>query len=103
MLPTLLPLKSCLEKATLNSKVNKWAVELEDQNISFEYIPGIKNVLADALSRLIEIDSSTKLTPEEKGKEFGYIPFQELPEAHTIVTEECLVSDKDDMSSVLTP
>ena len=94
-----LPLKNFLEKATLNSKVNNWAVELEDQKISFEYIPGIRNVLADALSRLIEIDSSTKLAPEEQGKEFGYIPFQELPEAQVMVMEECLASDKDDMSS----
>ena len=36
-----LPLKKFLEKNTLNSKVNNWAVELESQNITFEYIPGI--------------------------------------------------------------
>ena len=47
-----LPLKRFLEKLTPNSKVNHWAVELEDQNISFEYIPGIKNVLADTLLKL---------------------------------------------------
>ena len=33
------PLKKFLEKNTLNSKVNNWAVELESQNITFEYIP----------------------------------------------------------------
>ena len=33
-----LPLKKFLEKNTLNSKVNNWAVELESQNITFEYI-----------------------------------------------------------------
>ena len=33
-----LPLKIFLEKNTLNSKVNNWAVELESQNITFEYI-----------------------------------------------------------------
>ena len=36
-----IPLKKFLEKNTLNSKVNNWAVELELQNITFEYIPRI--------------------------------------------------------------
>ena len=40
----------------MNSKVNNWAVELESQNITFEYILGIKNTLADTLSRLLDID-----------------------------------------------
>ena len=42
-----LPLKKFLEKNTLNSKVNNWAVELESQNITFKYIPRIRNTLAD--------------------------------------------------------
>ena len=58
-----LPLKKFLEKNTLNSKVNNWAVELESQNITFEYIPGIRNTLADTLSRLIEMDENIKLQP----------------------------------------
>ena len=91
-----LPLKRFLEKSTLNSKVNNWAVELEDQNISFEYIPGIKNVLADTLSRLIEIDSEVELKQEEESKEICYIPFQQLPEVQTEVITECLASDTND-------
>ena len=71
-----LPLKKCLEKNTLNSKVNNWAVEIESRNITFEYIPGIWNTLADTLSRLIEMDENIKLQPEE-GKEFGNFPFEE--------------------------
>ena len=31
----------------MNSKVNNWAVELESQNVTFEYIPGIQNTLAE--------------------------------------------------------
>ena len=42
-----LPLKKFLEKNTLNSKVNNWVVELESQNITFEYIPGIRNTSLD--------------------------------------------------------
>ena len=60
-----LPLKKFLQKNTLNSKVNNWAMELESFNIQFEYIQGAKNVLADALSRLIEIDEDTWLPPEK--------------------------------------
>ena len=85
-----LPLKKFLEKNTLNSKVNNWAVELELQNITFEYIPGIQNTLADTLSRLIEMDENTKLQPEEEGKEFGYFPFKELPPVTTQVIEEII-------------
>ena len=85
-----LPLKKFLEKNTLNSKVNNWAVELESQNITFEYIPRIRNTLADTLSRLIEMDENIKLPPEEEGKEFGYFPFEELPPVTTQVIEEVI-------------
>ena len=85
-----LPLKKFLEKNTLNSKMNNWAVELESQNITFEYIPEIRNTLADTLSRLIEMDENIKLQPEEEGKEFGYFPFEELPPVTTQVVEEVI-------------
>ena len=85
-----LSLKKFLEKNTLNAKVNNWVVELESQNITFEYIPGIWNTLADTLSKLIEIDGDIKLQPEEEGKEFGYFPFEELPPVTTQVVEEVI-------------
>ena len=85
-----LQLKKFLEKNTLNSKVNNWAVELESQNITFEYIPGIWNTLADTLSRLIEMDKNIKLQLEEEGKEFGLFPFEELPPVTTQVVEEVI-------------
>ena len=85
-----LPLKKFLEKNTMNSKVNNWAVELESQNITFEYIPGIQNTLADTLSRLIEMDEDIKLHPEEEGKEFRYFLFEELPPVTTQVIEEVI-------------
>ena len=88
-----LPLKKFLEKNTLNSKVNNWAVELESQNITFEYIPGIWNTLADTLSRLIEMDENIKLQPEEEGKEFGHFLFEELPPVTTQVVEEVIKCD----------
>ena len=41
------PLERFLQKNTLNSKVNSWAMELEAFNIQFDYIKGSSNVLAD--------------------------------------------------------
>ena len=51
----------------MNAKVNNWAVELETYNLKFEYIQGIKNTLADTLSRLIEIDPIVELPMEQPG------------------------------------
>ena len=51
-----LPLKKFLQKNTLNNKVNNWAMELEAFNIRFEHVSGKANILADTLSRLIDLD-----------------------------------------------
>ena len=48
-----LPSKRFLQRNTLNTKVNNWAVEISPFKITFEYIKGIKNTLADTMSRLI--------------------------------------------------
>ena len=53
-------------------------MELESFNIQFEYIQGLKNVLMDTLSRLIDIGQDTWFPPEEQGYEFGYAVFEEL-------------------------
>ena len=70
--------------------MNNWAVELESQSITFEYIPRIRNTLVDTLSRLIDMDEDIKLQPEEEGKEFGYFPFKELPPVTTQAVEEVI-------------
>ena len=88
-----LPLKKFLEKNTMNAKVNNWAVELESQKIDFVFIPGIKNVLADTLSRLIEVDSDVKLPEEKEGEEFGYISFEKLPPAEVEVCQEVWINE----------
>ena len=78
-----LPLKKFLNKNTLNSKVNNWAVEISPFHITFEYIKGIKNTLADTMSHLINIDPNTELLPEEQGCEYGYCLFYPLLPIHT--------------------
>ena len=74
-----LPVKKFLAKNTLNSKVNNWAIEISSFRIAFEYIKGIKNTLADTMSRLIEIDSQAQEESEPEGYEFGYYVFDNLP------------------------
>ena len=88
-----LTLKKFLEKNTMNSKVNNWAVELESQKIDFVFIPGVTNVLADTLNKLIEVNSDIKLPEEEEGHEFGYVPFEQLPPAQVEVLEEILINE----------
>ena len=84
-------MKKFLNKNTLNSKVNNWAVEISPFRITFEYIKGIKNTLTDMMSRLISIDPDTELPPEDQGCEYGYYFFDPLP---PICTEDiCHVDD----------
>ena len=92
-----LPLTRFLEKNTLNAKVNNWAVELKSQKIDFVFIQRTKNVLADTLSRLIEIDDDIKLPAEQEGHDFGYVPFEQLPPAQVTVTEEVIINEVNDM------
>ena len=68
-----------MAKNTLNSKVNNWPIEISPFQITFEYIKGIKNTLADTMSRLIEIDPHIQSEPEPEGYEFGYYTFDLLP------------------------
>ena len=48
-------------------------------HITFEYIKGIKNTLADTLSRLIVIHPLIQQDPKPEGYEFGYYTFDSLP------------------------
>ena len=90
-----LPLKKFLQKNTLNSKVNNWAVEISPYRIKFEYIKGIKNTLADTMSRLIQIDPEARLQPEQEGYEFGYHAFEDMEpvEYETNVVDSTTLKD----------
>ena len=73
-----LPLKRFLQRNTLNTKVNNWAVEISPFKITFEYIKGIKNTLADTMSRLIALDPDNQLVAEPEGFEYGYYAFDNI-------------------------
>ena len=74
-----LPLKKFLAKNTLKPNVNNWAIEISPFQITFIYIKGIKNTLADTMSQLINIDPQIQSEPEPEGYEFGYYTFNLLP------------------------
>ena len=66
-----LPLKRFLEHKTKNSKVDNWSLDIAHYNLQFEYVKGIKNTLADTMSRLVQLDPAIKQEPELEGYQFG--------------------------------
>ena len=87
-----LPLNKFLQKNTLNLHVNNWAVEIESFKIKFVHIAGKDNVIADTLSRLIDINPDIVLEPELKDYEFGSYCFETLPKARRSLVAEKLAS-----------
>ena len=75
-----LPLKMFLNCKTLNNTVDNWAVVIESFKIKFVHIAGKDNILADRLSRLINIDPDVKQEPELKDYEFGHYSFENTPQ-----------------------
>ena len=59
-------------------------MEIEQYQIKFEYIKGIKNTLADTMNRLIAINPDTYQDPEPEGQEYGYCIYEELPNVSVI-------------------
>ena len=76
-----LPLEKFLNKQTMNSKVNNWAVELEQFRLHLEWIPGSRNLLADSLRNLIDVIPAAQQPEEPKDHEFGSYCFEELEPA----------------------
>ena len=91
-----LPLKKFLNKQNMNSKVNNWAVELEQFRLHLEWIPGSRNLLADSLSCLLDIVPDAQKLKEPDDQEFGSYCFEELEPAkvlETISTEVIELTD----------
>ena len=81
-----LPLKKFLNKQTMNSKVNNWAVELEQFRLHLEWIPGSQNLLADSLSCLLDVVPDAQKSKEPDDQEFGSYCFEELEPAKVMET-----------------
>ena len=87
-----LPLNKFLKQMTLNNTINNWAMEIKSFKIKFVHIAGKDNVLADTLSRLIDIDPDVELQPELKDYEFGHYAFETLPKAKGKAVHEVITS-----------
>ena len=74
-------MKKFLNKQTMNSKVNNWAVELEQFRLHLEWIPRTQNLLADSLGRLLDVVPDAQKTKEPDDQEFGSYCFKELEPA----------------------
>ena len=79
-----------MEKKTLNAKVNNWLVELEQFKIELDWISGVKNTLADSLSRLLDMTPEAEPTEKPSGEELGVACFEELESAkvHEVFIEQ---------------
>ena len=98
-----LPLKRFLQRNTLNTKVNNWAVETFPFKITFEYIKGIKNTLADTMSRLIALDPDNQLVDEPEGFEYGYYAFDNIDPIETQVEINEMTNRKEGEAPVNLP
>ena len=96
-----LPLKKFLNKQTMNSKVNNWAVELEQFRLHLKWILGSHNLLADSLSHLLDVLPDVKQQDELADHEFGSFCFEELEPAKVLeiisteVIEPQMTNSKD--------
>ena len=95
-----LPLKKFLRKMTLSDMVNNWSAENESFNINFIHISGKDNVLADTLSRLIDMDPNLEHQPELKDHEFGKYCFETLPKAIGSTHHQVIGSEDFDMCKI---
>ena len=76
-------------------------MEIESFKIKFVHIAGKDNILADTLSRLIDIDPDVELQPELKDYEFGHYAFETLPKAKGKMVHEVITSlDGVDMCEI---
>ena len=96
-----LPLKKFLNKQTMNSKVNNWAVELEQFRLHLEWIPGSRNLLADSLSRLLDVVPDAQKTEEPGNQEFGSYCFEELDPAKVMETVNTEIIELNDSNEYL--
>ena len=96
-----LPLKKFLNCSTLNNTVDNWAVEIESFKIKFVHIAGKDNILADTLSRFIDIGPNVEQELELKDYEFGCYAFKTHPKAKgTPVGETLALADGVDICEI---
>ena len=90
-----LPLKRFLEHKTKTSKVDNWSLDIAHYNLQFKYVKGIKNTLADTMSRFVQLDLAIKQEPEPEGYQFGQPLKKEPAEEVVAMVQESMDSEKE--------
>ena len=85
---------------TLNDTVNNWSTENGSFNINFVHISGKDNVLADTLSRLIDIDPDLEQQPKLQDHEFGKYYFETLPKVRGSTSHQRIGGEGFDMCEI---
>ena len=73
-------------------------VELEQFRLHLEWIPGSRNLLADSLSRLLDIVPDAQKAKEPDDQEFSSYCFEELEPAKVMETVSTEVIEPTDSS-----
>ena len=72
---------------TLTAKANKWGVQHSDYCVKFKFIKGMKNTLANTLSRLTDHDLIKLNPPEKDGYDYGYSVCEPLTDIDVTSTD----------------
>ena len=75
------PLDPFLSKGMKMLKLDQWAIELPDYNITFVHIKGSSNILADVISRLTNLD--TYKVPTKDPQRLKVSAIQHITEVNT--------------------
>ena len=68
----------------MNSEVSNWVLELEQFELHLDWISGSRNLLADSLSRLLDVDPDAGQTDEPQGHEFRSYCLEDLQPAKVL-------------------
>ena len=80
------PLAKFLHTRINNSKVDRWGLELNEYNITFEWISGARNKAADCLSRLVDVPDNPSTEQPVKTVQFCIRSIQQATD-HTTSEE----------------
>ena len=78
-------------------------MEISPFKITFEYIKGVKNTLADTMSQLVSVDPDVQLTAEPEGYEYGYYAFDNIDPIETQIEINEITNRKDGRNPIKMP
>ena len=84
----------------LNHMLNNWSTKIESFKINFILISRKDNVLADTLSRLINIDPDVQQKPELKDHTFRKYCFKTLPKARESTHHQVIGGEDFDVCKI---